>query len=368
MRVSLIHRKDKGGVYYVRVSYVDPNTGKISTWNRSTGETVRANALRKKYLLLTTFKAHYERTDRQTASLGDFVADYVAEVRETRSYGHYKNVRRVCGKFVAQIGPDTQLHRVATLDINRHLSSLRSTPTRHGVRLILHALFERAVVADLVTKNPVKAAIRVKLPDPDTHYITPDEFSRILETLPYDRYKHRVHRNMIGLAFQTGLRLTEAVFVRESDIETGRAGFVLRVANTLKHNTKSGKVRFVPLSDAAMAFVEDQRKAKSERDDLASSEYLFADNSFGSGRVCGRYASIFVGKYARKLYPDKHLSFKSLRTSFGANLLRHGFAMEQISAFLGHSSIAVTEKHYAKLMFLDHDTDAVRSGLNAALR
>jgi site-specific recombinase XerD len=57
------------------------------------------------------------------------------------------------------------------------------------MRRVLHTFFNLALENGYVMRNPVKAAMKIRLKDSQPKNITVREFTRILEGLPSDEYR-----------------------------------------------------------------------------------------------------------------------------------------------------------------------------------
>mgnify|MGYP001379971475 CR=1 FL=1 len=100
-------------------------------------------------------------------------------------------------------------------------------------------------------------------------------------------------------------------------------------------NTKSGKPRFVPLTDEALQWIE-------EMPQLPGCPYVFWHPKSQTRWVNIRK----VFNKARK-EAELDIQIKDLRCHYGIVLSENGAEMHVIQAMLGHSSVTITEEHYA---------------------
>jgi integrase/recombinase XerD len=141
-------------------------------------------------------------------------------------------------------------------------------------------------------------------------------------------------RAMLELLYATGLRVSELVGLKISDINLER-GFVIVIG-------KGSKERAVPMGDAAAGAVREY--LRHGRQDLLAgreSEYLFI-----SSRRRGITRQMFwerIKFYALKAGISRSISPHTLRHSFATHLLDNGADLRAVQAMLGHSDISTTQ-------------------------
>ena len=137
-------------------------------------------------------------------------------------------------------------------------------------------------------------------------------------------------RPIIGFTRETGCRLEEGLSVKHTQIRERERLVVF------SGNTKSGKPRFVPLTDEAIQWIE-------EMPQLPGCPYVFWHPKSKT-----RWYNIRkVYNKARKEAGLDWIQIKDLRRHFGIVLSENGAEMHVIQAMLGHSSVKTTEEHYA---------------------
>lgn len=135
------------------------------------------------------------------------------------------------------------------------------------------------------------------------------------------------------IAIETGLRDQEIMSLTWDQVDASA-----RVIRTTKR-TKSGRVRFVPLSPRLA-----QKLAQWPRH--ISGPYVLCHDD---GRRYVRLVKAFEGAVRRAGLKD--VQFHDLRRTAGCRWIqRDGRTLDEVCALLGHSSVTVTEKSYA---FLD---------------
>lgn len=250
------------------------------------------------------------------------------------------------------LGP-MRLDEVTTSDCESYLNFRRqqpcANPKRKTVKLVaegtvqrersfLKTLFRRAMDDGFIKSNPwkkVKAAgygVRDRV-------VTEDEQRALLS-----RLSPRFQRFVLFL-IGTGIRLEEC---RGIDPKTD----LNLDSRTLRVTGKFGKTREIPIPSELVSVIKQQLK----RD-----KGLWTQNPQRLravlAKACRHVAPSPPGtlpQYRRKAQSAiPHISPHALRHTFGHRWLKAGGDIYALSRILGHASVAVTEKHYAKLLTED---------------
>lgn len=171
-----------------------------------------------------------------------------------------------------------------------------------------------------------------------TRYLTEDEEVRVLAECS------EPCRSAVILAIDTGLREQELLGLRWAQID-----FANGTIDT-GTRTKSGKRRYAPLFDRSAQML-------AQRPRHFKSDFVFYHPD---GRRYQRLNQAFEGAVRRAGLPD--VRWHDLRRTAGCRWLANGYRMDEVSAMLGHSSVAVTEKSYA---FLDLEKTAQKAAQNS---
>ena len=154
-----------------------------------------------------------------------------------------------------------------------------------------------------------------------------EEVARILDTV-----KAVKHRAILTTCYAAGLRISEAVSLRPSDIDSSR--MVVRV-----QQGKGRKDRFVMLSERLLEILRDYwRRTRPQ------GEWLFP--GLLPGRHVSRHTLEHACQRARRLAGlEKRITPHSLRHAFAAHLLEAGADVRTIQLLLGHRSLATTARY-----------------------
>ena len=205
-------------------------------------------------------------------------------------------------------------------------------------RRLLQAVFERAVENDHIVKNPWKGVESKPGASRSHRLLTPDDEAKLLKTFATPV------KDAVGRMVRTHPRYTRFVLFM---LETG-----LRIDELLNdHFTDNGhsvhvKGKFAKERDVALT-----TKARKTLDEQwADAGDPQSPRPNGSGpwwQHESRFAQVMTKGCARA--GILHLSAHDLRHSFGHRFIVKGGDIYVLSKILGHSSVAVTARHYAHL-------------------
>jgi integrase/recombinase XerD len=139
------------------------------------------------------------------------------------------------------------------------------------------------------------------------------------------------HKAILFTAYSAGLRVSDTVQLKLSDIDSFRKQ--IRVADS-----KGGKDRYVPLGILTLDVLRRYLKQCKPRPLV----YLFEGTSAGVA-YSSRSAQAIFNKARLFAGISKEVSFHSLRHSFATHLLEKGVDIKFIKDLLGHFSIKTTE-------------------------
>lgn len=190
----------------------------------------------------------------------------------------------------------------------------------------LSSMLSYAVECGFMEHNPLPAMrLRLKEPPPRTRYLTHTELERLAS-------KAADHlRPVIVFAVETGMRFSEQMTLTWGQIDRERKEAYLP-------KTKTDIPRTVPLSAKALAQIPAQSKHPT-------SPYVFCKKN---GRPYTTLKKSFAT--ACKNAKLKNVRWHDLRRTCGTWLLQSGVDIYTVKQWLGHKTVATTEKSYA---FLD---------------
>ena len=167
-------------------------------------------------------------------------------------------------------------------------------------------------------------------------YLSVEEVDRLMAQPDVATPRGLRDRALIELLYATGMRVSELIAIRPSDIHLD--------ASYLQCTGKGEKQRIVPMGDQAASWVE--RYVRDARGALLGkrrSPRLFV-NARGGGPGLTRvgFWKILKG-YAKQAGLSSTLSPHTLRHSFATHLLDRGADLRAIQMMLGHADLSTTQ-------------------------
>lgn len=196
----------------------------------------------------------------------------------------------------------------------------------HHLKVIRHAL-NLAVEWGLLDKNPAAKIPLFNVDNKVERYLDEQELQRLLAVLRTDENRSICRIAMFLLS--TGCRLNEALQATWAQID--RANRVWRIPAS---NSKSKKVRSVPLNDSALEVLD-------ELNTEGRIEHLFVNVKTGKP-----YTTIMkVWSRLRSKAGLKQLRIHDLRHQYASFLVNSGRTLYEVQQILGHSDPSVTQRY-----------------------
>jgi site-specific recombinase XerD len=173
----------------------------------------------------------------------------------------------------------------------------------------------------------------------------------------------RRDRFLFGLLDTTGLRISEALGLRHSDLRLrrGEIHVVHRDDNANQARVKGGKSRIVP---ADGRLLEDYGCYMEEEYGSLDSDYVFVTLFRGAvGSPLTRSAVSDLVRRIRLKTGIGHFHPHALRHTYATRLLRRRVPVEVVAELLGHSSSQTTADIYSHLSVEDHRRILVEAGV-----
>ena len=136
------------------------------------------------------------------------------------------------------------------------------------------------------------------------------------------------HRSMLELLYSAGLRRSEVLNLKISDIDSKRMLIKVR-------GGKGGKDRYTLLSESVLAHLREYFLAYKPK------QWLF--EGINEAQYSGTSISKVLKKSAKKAGIKKRVHIHMLRHSFATHLLEQGTNLRVIQDLLGHENIQTTE-------------------------
>ena len=219
--------------------------------------------------------------------------------------------------------------------VRQSLSSGLSPTSAARLVAALRGLYRFLRVSGAVAHNPTDDLSPPRALKALPRFLSLDEVEALLAAPDPATGRGLRDRALLELLYATGLRVSELVGLRESDVRVDE-GY-------LQCTGKGSKQRIVPLGDQAAAWVT--RYVREARPALLRGRtlpWLFLNLRLGTRLSRVGFWKILKA-YGRAAGVRTHLSSHVLRHSFATHLLERGADLRAIQAMLGHADLSTTE-------------------------
>ena len=226
----------------------------------------------------------------------------------------------VLSSYIVYLGEN----HFAAATISRNVASIKA---------FFHYLYKEGIVEKDVSDGLKAPKIEKKMPE----ILTTEEVIWLLEQPKGDTPKEIRDKAMLELLYATGIRVTELITLKVSDVNM-QMGFIIC--------RDGSKERVSPFGAAAKrAMIQYLEKARNVMLLDLHSDILFVNCS---GQPMSRQGFWKLIKYyAKKAGIVTDITPHTLRHSFAAHLVENGADLRSVQEMLGHSDISTTQVYAA---------------------
>lgn len=338
--------RKRGRIWWYRFTHKgQPFEGSLETDDLT--EARRRLAVRRQELIDTNWGKKPKRSFNDAAER--FGLEHFKELKPKSARRYFVSIANLLKTFDGVLLDDITSGRLNDFEQARKAQGVSQSTIRRDLAC-LSVIFSSAEEWEWTSSNPVKPFLRGRKKkkglvegDARTRYLSHEEEAEVLE------HASPKARLAIMFAIDTGLRLEEHKSLMVADVHLGPRELRIRA-----EVTKATKPRTVPLLPRAHQLLTAILKVRDIR-----SPYVFTTNQGARYSEGSPYFYEELQKAVRRankaraakgLDPMEHVEWHDLRRTCGCRLLQdRGFSLEEVSKWLGHSSVKVTEKHYAFL-------------------
>ncbi|MBN1109043.1 MAG: tyrosine recombinase, partial [Bacteroidales bacterium] len=210
-----------------------------------------------------------------------------------------------------------------------------SQSPRTQARMIsgIKAFYKFLLIEGEIAANPASLLESPKLGLKLPEVLSTKEIDSMIQQI--DLSKPEGHRNkaIIETLYGCGLRVSELVTLRMTDIHTGE-GFVTVTG-------KGNKQRLVPISDKALKEIDNYRHYRNRLPQIYDTNIMFLNRR--GKRLTRAMIFTIVRDLAARAGIKKKISPHTFRHSFATHLIEGGADLRAVQEMLGHESILTTE-------------------------
>ena len=312
--------KRKNSIYYIRYKDSSGCWKLVSTKTKKAGEA--------KNLFIEFVKNYSPQTLlNKNSTFDSFTKEYLEYSKVNHSPSNTRRINFVITHFKNFIGSIllSEIDNKAIEDYKKLRLNL-CKPTTVNIELrALKSMFNTAIKWDLIDKSPFKGVQLLRVAKSYPKYLTKDEAESLCSKTKIDWL-----RNIIQLAFNTGMRRNELINLQWSHINLEKKYLI--ISNGESFTTKNKCDRYIPLNNNALKLLKNLPK---------KSEYVFVTK--GNKILYPNYVTQCFRDLKNECKINKNVSFHSLRHTFASWLVQRGVSIYEISKLLGHSDIKVAE-------------------------
>jgi integrase/recombinase XerC len=176
----------------------------------------------------------------------------------------------------------------------------------------------------------ISPKISKRLPE----FVKEEDMRSLFEHMEFPAdWQGRTDRLLLLLLYQTGMRRSELVNLKEGQVDLAR--------QALKILGKGNKERIVPAGEDLCRQLKDYQQAKRRELAAPDSTYLFVLP--GGKKLNNTYVYKAVKKYLSAVTTLNKRSPHILRHTFATHLTNNGADLNAVKELLGHSSLAATQ-------------------------
>lgn len=212
--------------------------------------------------------------------------------------------------------------QISTRSINRKLSTLKSYFNYH-IRL------------GNITKSPINQISSPKISKRLPEFVSQEDMETLFSSdLFEDTYEGWRDRAIIELFYFTGMRLSELINIKRTDIDFWE--------NSVKIMGKRSKERIVPIGPTVRDVLKKHIDLSDEKwGEVNKKSYIFVTPK--NTKMYPKAIYNIVRKYLDMITTIDKRSPHVIRHTFATHLLNNGADINVIKEILGHSSLAATQ-------------------------
>lgn len=239
--------------------------------------------------------------------------------------------------YITESGLDLSPGSVTYTDLKEFLSwySSSSINARTQSRVLsgIRAFFRYLLIEGIIEENPSllieSPKIGLKLPE----VLSIEEIERMIDVIDLSRDDGHRNRAIIETLYGAGLRVSELVNLRITDIHHGE-GYVVVTG-------KGSKQRLVPIGEKALKEIDLYMEKRGQLPRIYDVNVLFLNRR---GKKLTRVMIFTIIKdVAERASIKKKVSPHTFRHSFASHLVEAGADLRAVQEMLGHESILTTE-------------------------
>jgi len=226
---------------------------------------------------------------------------------------------QITAMFIRSWLASVKENEISAKSINRKISTLKS-------------FFKYQLKTGLIKTSPMGVIISPKTKKRLPVFLSEKDVHTLFEYVEFpDTWDGRTQRLVLLLFYQTGMRLSELIQLKESQIDVS--------LKQVKVLGKGNKERIIPIDAALVKELESYQLDRPTKSATVKNVFTSTKGKMLQPRAV--YA--FVKKYLGQVTTVQKKSPHILRHSFATHLMNNGADLNAVKELLGHSSLAATQ-------------------------
>jgi integrase/recombinase XerC len=248
----------------------------------------------------------------------------------------YQNDLEQFFRFLTQYGDDLAIEAITATYIRSWLAELKadniSAKSINRKISALKSFFKFLMKQGLVEQTPMTTVVSPKISKRLPSFVEEKNTHTLFTYVEFpDDWKGKTERLVLSLFYNTGMRVSELVNLKETQVDEDYA--------QLKVLGKGNKERIIPISKELLTEIKNYVAQKPVRLEGVSEIFV---NEKGK-RLYPKYVYNAVKKYLSAVTTLEKKSPHILRHTFATHLMNNGADLNAVKELLGHSSLAATQ-------------------------
>ncbi|MCX6159536.1 MAG: site-specific integrase [Ignavibacteriae bacterium] len=344
-----LSKSPKSGKYYLY--YFDEN-GKRRSVSTKTKLKAEAKEFEKGFVEMLENRK-IKHVPQNIYYLEDIKSEVLNYTINNLSIQTHKIYERVFANMISILG-NIPAKIITVKDIERYKEERIKTVKKMTCNIelkVMKAIFNISVRLGISLVNPIKDVKKFFIPEKEILAFSNEEVKILMEIIPESKFK-----NIVRYGLYTGCRLNEILTLQWSDVDF--ADRMVKIRNKPNFQTKTGKIRYVPMSINLFELLNSLQGNKDYNIiDFRTPEKLVFGNPEGKS-YSKSYISRNFTKYLKKAHLPNKFHFHCLRHTFITSLIKSNVNINYVKELVGHSNIQTT------MSYIHISTNDLRKAIN----
>jgi integrase/recombinase XerC len=231
-----------------------------------------------------------------------------------------------------------ELSKITSVFIRSWLAGMRSqkiSPKTLNRKIsTLKSFFKYQLKMGVIDQTPMTTIVSPKISKRLPTFIAENDMETLKQYVDFsDTWKGKTDKLIISIFYNTGMRLSELVNLRDGQIDPSNS--------QLKVLGKGNKERIIPISREVILEIEQYINSKKSQFENLQTQNLFVTEK--GTPLYAKYVYLVVKKNLSYVTTLQKRSPHVLRHTFATHLTNNGADLNAVKDLLGHSSLAATQ-------------------------